>query len=113
VLIVALAVVSGAARSTGLTAYSTIAFSDVPPERMRDANTLAATVQQLGAGLGIAAATVALRAGGPIGELLPGTASLGTAYAVAFTALALLALGAAGFALAMDPTAGDVLRDAR
>jgi MFS family permease len=113
VLIVALAVVSGAARSTGLTAYSTIAFSDVPPERMRDANTLAATVQQLGAGLGIAAATVALRAGGPIGDLLPGTADAGTAYGVAFAALALLALGAAGFAVAMDPTAGDVLREAR
>jgi EmrB/QacA subfamily drug resistance transporter len=112
-LIVALAVVSGAARSTGLTAYSTIAFSDVPPERMRDANTLAATVQQLGAGLGIAAATVALRAGGPIGDLLPGTADTGTAYAVAFVALGILALGATGFALAMDRTAGDVLRAPR
>jgi EmrB/QacA subfamily drug resistance transporter len=112
-LIAVLVVVSGAARSTGLTAYSTIAFSDVPPDRMRDANTLAATVQQLGSGLGIAAATVALRAGTPIGDWLPGTADAGTAYAVAFVALALLALGATFFALRLHPTAGDVLRSGR
>jgi MFS family permease len=109
-LIGALVVVSGAARSTGLTAYSTIAFSDVPPDRMRDANTLAATVQQLGSGLGIAVASVALRAGIPIGDWLPGTPDEGTAYAVAFIALAVLALGATFFALRLSPTAGDVLR---
>ena len=49
-VIAALTIVSGVARSTGMTAYSTIAFSDVPPDRMRDANTLSATVLMLGVG---------------------------------------------------------------
>jgi EmrB/QacA subfamily drug resistance transporter len=112
-LIAVLVVISGAARSTGLTAYSTIAFSDVPPDRMRDANTLAATVQQLGSGLGIAAATVALRAGVPIGDWLPGKADAGTAYAVAFVVLAIVALGATVEAFRMHREAGDVLRAGR
>ncbi len=112
-LIGVLVVVSGAARSTGLTAYSTIAFSDVPPDRMRDANTLAATVQQLGSGLGVALAVVALRAGGPIGDWLPGASTPGTAYAVAFVALAIVALGATLQALRMHRTAGDALRARR
>ena len=47
--------------------YSTIAFSDVPPDRMRDANTLAGDRRAARVGLGIAAATVALRLGVPIG----------------------------------------------
>lgn len=112
-IILALAIVSGAARSTGLTVYSTIAFSDVPPDRMRDANTLAATVQQLGSGLGIAAAAVALQLGDPIGDLLPGTADAGTAYTVAFVVLAIIALGSTVMALRMHREAGDVLRERR
>jgi MFS family permease len=112
-LIAVLVVISGAARSTGLTAYSTIAFSDVPPDRMRDANTLAATVQQLGSGLGIAAATVALRAGVPIGDWLPGNADAGTAYAVAFVVVAIVGLGATVEAFRMHREAGDVLRAGR
>jgi MFS family permease len=106
----ALVVLSGAARSTGLTAYSTMAFSDVPPDRMRDANTLTATVQQLGSGLGVAAATVALRAGVPLGGLLPGRPDAGTAYTVAFVVLGLIALGATASALRLDRTAGDAVR---
>jgi len=62
-LIGALAIVSGAARSVGLTGYSTLAFADIPQERMRHANALNATANQMAAGLGVAAATVALRIG--------------------------------------------------
>jgi EmrB/QacA subfamily drug resistance transporter len=113
VLIAALVVVSGAARSTGLTAYQTLVFSDVPPDRMRDANTLAATVQQLGVGLGVAAAAVALQAGGPIGDLLPGDAGSGTAYAIAFVVLGLVGLGSTALALRLDATAGDAVRAIR
>ena len=113
VVTVALAIVSGAARSTGMTAYSTIAFSDVPPDRMRDANTLSATVLMLGSGLGIAAASVALRAGGPLGDLLPGDQGPGTAYAIAFAVMALGALGATALAVRLHPTAGDGLRKRR
>jgi hypothetical protein len=112
-VILALAVLSGAARSTGMTGYSTMAFSDVPPEQMRDANTLAATVLMLGSGLGIAAASVALRAGGSLGDLLPGAQGLGTAYTIAFVVMSFGALGATAFALALDRTAGDALRARR
>jgi EmrB/QacA subfamily drug resistance transporter len=112
-LIAAVAILSGAARSTGLTAYSTMAFSDVPPDQMRDANTLSATVLMLGSGLGIAAASVALRAGGPLGDLLPGVQGPGTAYTIAFVVMSLAALGATAFALALDRTAGDALRARR
>ena len=59
-------------RSIGLTCYATMAFSDMPPERMRDANTLMATNQQLAGGMGIAAAAVLLRVGGPLSGALPG-----------------------------------------
>jgi hypothetical protein len=90
-----------------------MALSDVPPDRMRDANTLAATVQQLGSGLGVAAATVALRAGVPLGDALPGRADPGTAYAVAFVVLGIIALGATACALRLDHTAGDAVRTGR
>jgi hypothetical protein len=44
-VIALVALLSGVARSVGLTGYSTLGFGDVPPEQMRDANALAATVQ--------------------------------------------------------------------
>ncbi|MFB7664398.1 MFS transporter [Kitasatospora sp. NPDC056138] len=109
-LVVVLTVISGAARSVGLTGYMTIAFSEVTPEQLRHANTLSATAQQLAAGLGVAAATVALRAGGAIGELLPGTPTAGTAYAVAFGLLALVTLTAVVGAYRLHPGAGDAVR---
>jgi EmrB/QacA subfamily drug resistance transporter len=111
--IAVLAVISGAARSTGMTVYSTMAFSDVPSDRMRDANTLSSTVLMLGAGLGIAASSIAVRAGGPLGDMLPGRQGAGTAYTIAFAVMALFALAAAACALRLDRTAGDVLRTQR
>ena len=72
-LIALLALAAGSLRSIGLTCYATMAFSDVPPEQIRDANTLMATNQQLSGGMGIAAAAVLLRLGGPLGGALPGT----------------------------------------
>ena len=110
-LIAALAVVSGAARSLGLTGYSTLAFADIPQEQMRSANTLNATANQLAAGLGVAAATVALRLGGLIGRLFTGhRVSPGTDYGVAFCLLALGALAATAGALRLPPSTGDAVR---
>lgn len=57
----AVLLVGGAARSMQLTAINSIAFSDVPPERMGAANTLFAMTQQISLGLGIAIGVVALR----------------------------------------------------
>ena len=111
-VIAALTLVSGITRSVGFTVYSTVGLADMAPSLMRDANTLAATSIQLGAGLAIAIATVALRIGG----LLPGAAAPDggqTAYTVAFCLLALIALGTTVQALRMDPRAGDAARRPR
>ncbi|HEY2603271.1 MAG TPA: MFS transporter [Thermoleophilaceae bacterium] len=110
VVIVAIVLLSGVARSVGLTAYNTMTFADVPPEQVRDANTLAATSAQLCAGLGVAAATVALRVGVPAGKLLPGQSTPASAYTVAFLLLALVAVLPAAGALRLHATAGDTLR---
>jgi EmrB/QacA subfamily drug resistance transporter len=109
-LIAALLLLCGAARSIGFTCYVTMAFSDVPTELMRPANTLYATNSQLAAGLGVAVATVALRLGGPLGDVLPGHAGATAPYTIAFALLALIALIPTIAALRLHPSAGDAVR---
>ncbi len=111
-VVVLVALLSGVARSVGLTGYTTLGLSDVPPEQMRDANALASTVQQLFMGLGVAAATVALRAGHALDDLLPGRSGESTAYTVAFALLALCALASMVDALRLHPRAGESLVEA-
>jgi MFS family permease len=106
-VIAALALASGITRSTGFTVYTTVGLADMLPELMRDANTLAATSMQLGAGLAIAGATVALRAG----DVVAGGGQ--AAYTVAFCLLALVAAGCAVEALRLDPAAGNAARRPR
>ncbi|MCW2893349.1 MAG: major facilitator superfamily 1 [Actinomycetia bacterium] len=106
-VIAALALASGITRSTGFTVYSTVGLADMAPELMRDANTLAATSMQLGAGLAIAGATVALR----VGDAVTGGGQ--AAFTVAFCLLALVAAGCAGEALRLDPAAGNAARRPR
>jgi EmrB/QacA subfamily drug resistance transporter len=106
VVIALVGLLNGVGRSVSLTCYSTICFSDTPPEQMRDANTLQATAQQLSVGLGVPLAAVALRAGGPLASILPGSP---TAYAVAFVLLALIALIATAAALRLHPDAGSAV----
>jgi hypothetical protein len=79
---------------------------------MADANALASTVQQLFSGLGVAAATVALRAGGALDELLPGHAGAREAYTIAFALLGLISLISAADALRLHPSAGEALVEA-
>jgi EmrB/QacA subfamily drug resistance transporter len=110
VLICLVALLGGVGRSVGSTGYITLAFSDVPEESLRDANTLQATSQQLAFGLGVALGAVLVRAGGPIGDLLPGSADAGTAYSVAFVLLALVSLLAAAGTLRLPHWAGDHIR---
>lgn len=58
-----LVMVGGAFRSIGFTAYNTIAFADVEQSRMTTANTLAATIQQLAQGMGVAVGVLAVQTG--------------------------------------------------
>jgi EmrB/QacA subfamily drug resistance transporter len=106
VIIALVAVLNGIGRSVSLTCYSTIAFADTPPEEIRDANTLQATAQQLAVGLGVPVGAVALRAGHPLGELLPGATTALSPYTAAFLLLALVALGGTVGALRLHPDAG-------
>jgi len=106
VIIAVVAVLNGIGRSVSLTCYSTIAFSDTPPEQIRDANTLQATAQQLAVGLGVSVGAVALRAGGALSGVLPGAVTGLTPYEMAFLLLALVALGGTVGALRLHPDAG-------
>ena len=101
---------SGIFRSTGLTAYNTIALSDIPAAQMRDANTLAATTSQLSGGLAIAAAIIALRLGSLLGPLITGMHSPATTYLIAFVLVSFAAIFAAIKALQLDPQAGSSVR---
>jgi MFS family permease len=104
---------SGIARSVGATGYTTMAFSDVPDGQMRDASTLQATVQQLGAGLGVAGGAIALRIGHSVGGLMSAHQGPAAEYRVAFILVALVALVATVEAGRLHPGAGDVLRGGR
>lgn len=61
VLVILLLLISGMARSCGFTAYTSMAFADVPSTQMSSANTLFSMLQQFAFGLGVALATVLLR----------------------------------------------------
>jgi len=101
-LLVAVLAVSGVARSIGFTAYNTVAFADVPETRMTSANTLAGTLQELGAGLGVALGALLVR----VGDL---TAGADHAYPVAFCALAAVLLLPLVTALRLPRSAGAVV----
>jgi len=107
--IILLAVVSGVARSVGGTSYNTLYFADVPEEQMPHANSLAATVQQLAAGFGVAVGTLALRVGGIV-DGQAGSGALRIRYSVAFLLLALLPLGALPGIFGLHPDAGNAAR---
>jgi EmrB/QacA subfamily drug resistance transporter len=101
-VIIPLLVLSGAARSAGFTVYATIAYSDIGPASMADANALNSTLQQLAAGFGVALGGMALAVGFAFGGgLVP--------YEVAFGAMAaLLVLPLVG-AIRLSRDAGSAL----
>ncbi|MGN6743101.1 MAG: MFS transporter [Amnibacterium sp.] len=107
VLIGLLLLFGGAARSVGFTAYNTVAFADVSGAGMTDANTLASTLQQIAAGLGVAVGAVALRAGTAL------TGAGVAPYRVAFLVLAAVLALAAAEALVAPAELGERIRPRR
>jgi EmrB/QacA subfamily drug resistance transporter len=105
----ALLAVSGIFRSVGFTTYNSAAFADVEPDRMTAANTLMSTVQELGAGLGVAVGALLVRLGDPVA----GTVGLGSgadqAFRVAFVLLAVILLGPLIEALRLSRAAGNAV----
>jgi EmrB/QacA subfamily drug resistance transporter len=112
-VIALIALFSGVARSVGLTGYNTLCYSDIQESDMRHANTLSGTSSQLFAGLGIAAASVALRLGGPLGSLVAAHPTRIDAYRVAFFLLACTVLISTLSAIRMQRGIGDALRTTR
>ncbi len=75
-LMLGVLLVGGMARSMQFTALNTLAFADVPQERMNGANTLFSALFQLSMGLGIALGAIAWRIGqvvadDPAGPVMP------------------------------------------
>ncbi|MEV6848979.1 MFS transporter [Actinoplanes sp. NPDC051411] len=99
-LILILLVLSGTFRSIGFTAYNTIAFADVPADRMTSANTLMSAVQELGAGLGVAVGAVLVRLGGAL-DTQP--------YRFAFLTLAVVLAAPAFEAIVLPREAGNLV----
>lgn len=105
VVTVVLLVASGAFRSIGFSGYNTIQFVDVPPALTNGANTLASTMQQVAAGLGIAVAALLVRLGGSLAASVTHDGTwLG--YRWAFVGAAALLLIPLFEALALPRTAG-------
>ncbi|MCO8271331.1 MFS transporter [Actinoplanes sp. TRM 88003] len=94
---------SGVFRSIGFTTYNTVAFADVPPARLTSANTLNSTIQELGAGLGVACGALLVR----LGATFTDTAE--PRFRFAFLALAALLVIPAIEAIRLPATAGNVV----
>jgi EmrB/QacA subfamily drug resistance transporter len=62
-VLLALLFLSGVFRSIGFSAYNTVQFVDVPPDRTNEANTLASTLQQVATALGLAIVAVFVNVG--------------------------------------------------
>jgi len=101
VVTVVVLALSGVFRSTGFTTYNTPAFADVPAERMTGANSLMSTVQELGAGLGVALGALLVRVGGVFTDGVVGS------YRIAFVALAVLLVVPAVEAVRLPGSAGN------
>lgn len=91
-LIAAVVMFNGVARSVGFTAYMSLTLADVPEGEMQNANVLAATIQQLGAGLAIVAGTLSLRVGNEILNAFTSHGAARSAFAIAFSLLGVIAL---------------------
>lgn len=101
--VLAVLFVSGVARSTGFTAYNSLAFADVEESAMNHASTLQSTLQELGVGLGVAAGALLVRFGE---TLVAGSAG---PFRVAFAGLAILMVVPAVEGVLLPRTAGDAV----
>ncbi|TWS26091.1 multidrug efflux MFS transporter [Tsukamurella sputi] len=102
-VIAALLVFSGMVRSIGFSAYNTVMFADVPRDLLSAANSLSATLQQVGTALGVAAAAAAVR----LGTGVAGVDAVASGYRLAFVPFAALLLIPLAGALRLPASAGE------
>lgn len=100
-VIISLLVAGGAFRSIGFSAYNTAMFADVPAPLLSSANSLSATLQQVGTALGVAVAALAVHLGAAAAG--PGHPELG--YRLAFPLMAALLIVPLIGALRLAPSA--------
>lgn len=105
-VIAAVLFASGLTRSMQFTALNTLAFAEVPEDRMSGANTFFNMTQQMGMAMGIALGAIALRIGGLVGA---GGQSL-SEFHIAFAVVGLVALAAVADVAGLERTAGDEVR---
>jgi EmrB/QacA subfamily drug resistance transporter len=107
--LLALLVLSGVFRSIGFTAYNSVAFADVEAAQMTPANTLMSTLQELGAGLGVAVGALLVRLGDPVAAAVGLGGGADRPFRVAFVLLAVVLLGPAIEGLRLPRSAGNVV----
>lgn len=100
---------SGMARSMQFTSITTLAFADIPKEKMTNANSFYSTIQQMSSGMGIAIGAVSLRFSNLIHDEEPGMYSLAD-FKLSFIFVAILALVHLYGYIKLSPTDGDSVR---
>jgi hypothetical protein len=96
--------VGGFVRSLQFTAYNTIAYADIPRERMSAATSLYSTLQQVSLALGVTAGAATLEIATAIsGHARPTLLD----FSVGFAVIAAVAFLAAPAAALLPPDAGD------
>ncbi len=108
-LLLALLLASGIFRSVGFTTYNSAAFADVEPARMTGANTLMSTLQELGAGLGVAVGALLVRLGDPVAGAVGLGSGADAPFRVAFVLLAVILIGPLIEGLLLSRTAGNTV----
>jgi EmrB/QacA subfamily drug resistance transporter len=109
VLTAALLFFSGMTRSMQFTTISTLAFADIPPDRMSAANSLTSIVLQATMGMGIAFGAALLRVGGLVHQDPPGSFSL-FAFQMTFVVIGALTLFSVLDVLKLPSDAGNNIR---
>lgn len=108
ILIVVVMFLSGMFRSMQFSAITTLAFAEIPQERMSSANTLYSTVQQMSTGMGIAMGAVFLR----FANVINGASDHYTVpdFRLAFIFVAILGVISLYGFTKLTPDAGDAVR---
>ncbi|HTJ27738.1 MAG TPA: MFS transporter [Candidatus Limnocylindria bacterium] len=105
---VALLLFIGVVRSLAFTAINTLAYADVPSERMSAATSLASTLQQLSFGISVAFAAIVLHVAARIHHEQGGVYGIAD-FRIAFCAVAVIGLAAAYNFAKLAPDAGHVV----
>jgi predicted MFS family arabinose efflux permease len=106
-LIMVLLFLAGFCRSNQFIAANTIAYADIPNEKVAAASTLSAVTQQIGLALGVSFGGLMLSLTRGLGaEVTSETALRSDAFTLPFLAIGLITLMAVPVYLALDPKAG-------